>query len=84
MNILGESTTTCDYHERSRGGTWNGSGWTKYTVQSPCIDAGDPADPRGALEPQFNAKNRINMGAYGGTAQASKSLPLGGTVFMLR
>jgi hypothetical protein len=41
-------------------------------VTSPCIDVGDPATPAGD-EPQPNG-GRINMGAYGGTAEASKSL----------
>jgi hypothetical protein len=36
---------------------------------SPCIDAGDPADDPGA-EPAPNG-GRINLGAYGGTAQAT-------------
>ena len=36
---------------------------------SPCIDAGDPADPVGA-EPAHHG-DRINLGAYGGTAQAT-------------
>ena len=38
---------------------------------SPCIDAGDPNSDFTA-EPLPHA-NRINMGAYGGTEQASKS-----------
>jgi len=40
-------------------------------VTSPCIDAGDPSSPIG-FEP-FPNGGRINMGAYGGTAEASKS-----------
>jgi len=40
-------------------------------VTSPCIDAGDPNSPIG-YEP-FPNGGIINMGAYGGTAQASKS-----------
>jgi hypothetical protein len=39
---------------------------------SPCIDAGDPASEC-ALEPEPNG-GRINMGAYGGTPQASMSM----------
>jgi hypothetical protein len=39
--------------------------------ESPCIDAGDPNSPVG-LEPEPNG-GRINLGAYGGTNQASKS-----------
>ncbi|MFC1636219.1 right-handed parallel beta-helix repeat-containing protein [Planctomycetota bacterium] len=45
--------------------------WVLDTVTSPCVDAGDPtADPTD--EPVPNG-GRINMGAYGGTAQASLS-----------
>ncbi len=40
-------------------------------VTSPCIDAGDPMSPIG-LEP-FPNGGIINMGAYGGTSEASKS-----------
>jgi len=40
-------------------------------VTSPCIDAGDPNADYSA-EPAPNC-NRINMGAYGGTAYASMS-----------
>jgi hypothetical protein len=41
------------------------------TVQSPCIDAGDPAAAYG-YEPEPNG-DRLNMGAYGGTTEASKT-----------
>jgi hypothetical protein len=46
--------------------------WVVDEVTSPCIDAGDPADAgwQGELWPHGG---RINMGAYGGTAQASMS-----------
>ncbi|MHC4951462.1 MAG: BACON domain-containing protein, partial [Planctomycetota bacterium] len=46
--------------------------WMTDDVTSPCIDAGDPADMgwQGELWPHGG---RINMGAYGGTAQASMS-----------
>jgi hypothetical protein len=50
-------------------------------VTSPCIDAGDPASACGN-EPIPNG-GRINMGAYGNTAQASKSC-VSGTVILLR
>ena len=55
-----------DYHLRSF--------WVTGSVEnhSPCIDAGDPQDPIGA-EPFPNNKH-INMGAYGGTSEASKSI----------
>jgi len=62
-----------DYHLKSQAGRWNpnSASWVKDDVTSPCIDAGDPASPIG-LEP-FPNGGRVNMGAYGGTAEASKS-----------
>ncbi len=62
-----------DYHLESQAGRWDASEgrWTKDDVTSPCIDAGDPAGPIGP-EP-FPNGGIINMGAYGGTAEASKS-----------
>jgi len=45
--------------------------WILDDVTSPCIDAGDPMSPIG-VEPLPNG-GIINMGAYGGTAEASKS-----------
>ncbi len=62
-----------DYRLRStRGRYWpEHDVWVLDSVSSPCIDRGDPnADP--SDEPMPNG-NRINMGAYGGTAQASLS-----------
>lgn len=56
-----------DYH-LSSGFTGQMTNWSNH---SPCIDAGDPQDPIGA-EPFPNNK-RINMGAYGGTREASNS-----------
>ena len=46
--------------------------WVIDTEQSPCIDKGNPSDSVGD-EPAGVNGNRINMGAYGGTAHASKS-----------
>jgi parallel beta-helix repeat protein/predicted outer membrane repeat protein len=62
-----------DYHLKSQTGRWNADEgrWTKDEVTSLCIDAGDPDSPIG-LEP-FPNGGIINMGAYGGTAEASKS-----------
>jgi parallel beta-helix repeat protein/predicted outer membrane repeat protein len=62
-----------DYHLRSQAGRWDpvSESWVKDDVSSPCIDAGDPNSPIGH-EP-FPNGGVINMGAYGGTAQASKS-----------
>jgi hypothetical protein len=67
-----------DYHLMSKVGRWDcGHGvWVEDLVTSPCIDAGDPALPVGQ-EPQPNG-SRVNMGAYGGTSQASKSGGAGG------
>jgi hypothetical protein len=63
-----------DCHLKSQAGRWDPVArlWVQDEVTSPCIDAGDPATPAGD-EPQPNG-GRINMGAYGGTAEASKSL----------
>jgi hypothetical protein len=40
-------------------------------VTSPCIDAGDPNSP--IMYEPFPNGGVVNMGAYGGTTQASKS-----------
>ncbi len=62
-----------DYHLKSQAGRWdsNSESWVSDDLTSPCIDAGNPGCPE-ANEPAPNG-NRINMGAYGGTAEASKS-----------
>jgi len=63
-----------DYHLKSQAGRWdaNSQSWVIDEVTSPCIDAGNPGTPIG-LEPLPNG-GIINMGAYGGTTEASKSL----------
>jgi hypothetical protein len=63
-----------DYHLKSQVGRWNPvtRSWVQDDVTSPCIDAGDQASQFG-LEPAPNG-GRINMGAYGGTSEASKSV----------
>lgn len=73
-----------DLHLKSKGGRWDpGSmGWVTDTQHSPAIDAGDPASDY-ANEQAPNGK-RINLGAYGNTAEASKSLPGGGTLILVR
>jgi hypothetical protein len=62
-----------DYHLQSQMGRWDPktAAWQQDPVTSPCIDAGDPATPVG----QEIAPNGgiINLGAYGGTTEASKS-----------
>jgi len=52
--------------------------WVLDDATSPCIDAGDPnSDWRGEL---WSHGNRINMGAYGGTPEASMSLSDAGNI----
>jgi len=62
-----------DYHLNSQAGRWDPSSqtWVQDDVTSPCIDAGQPETPIGS-EPSPNG-DIINMGAYGGTDEASKS-----------
>jgi hypothetical protein len=62
-----------DYHLKSQAGRWDPKtqAWIVDDVTSPCIDAGDPGSPIGH-EP-FPNGGRVNIGAYGGTAEASKS-----------
>jgi len=62
-----------DYHLKSEIGRWdpNSQSWVADDATSPCIDAGNPGC---SLEDEASPNgNRINMGAYGGTAEASKS-----------
>jgi hypothetical protein len=62
-----------DYHLQSRIGRYNplSGAWVLDNQNSLCIDKGSPEDSP-TLEPQPNG-GLINMGAYGGTAYASKS-----------
>jgi len=62
-----------DYHLKSQAGSWHSGSesWISDNLTSDCIDAGDPGSAIG-LEPNPNGAI-INIGAYGGTAQASKS-----------
>jgi hypothetical protein len=62
-----------DYHLKSKAGRWDpvSKSWVLDSVTSPCIDAGDPSTSI-VNEPQPRGL-RVNMGAYGGTSQASKS-----------
>jgi hypothetical protein len=73
--------TDGDYHLGSTGARWDTitQSWMSDDVASPCIDAGDPDSPLGAELPfvpdgaggELGPNTRINMGAYGGTSQAS-------------
>lgn len=62
-----------DYHLKSQAGRYdpNTKTWIKDEVTSPCIDTGNPMSPIGH-EP-FPNGGIVNIGAYGGTAEASKS-----------
>jgi len=73
-----------DYHLKSAGWRWtpfmtHGTHWVWDGPTSQCIDAGNPADALSdeivavANDPigQWGRNVRINMGAYGGTREAS-------------
>ncbi|MBC8377839.1 MAG: hypothetical protein H8E62_01560, partial [Planctomycetes bacterium] len=65
---LGDLMLFCeDYLQPRVFGAWVADG-----VSSPCIDAGDPLDLNWQNE-LWPHGGRINMGAYGGTPQASLS-----------
>jgi len=79
--IMGEETLIeGDYHLTSEGWRWNteGKSWTYDYVTSRCIDAGNPCWPLDEelswvpRDPDnvWGINRRINMGAFGGTAQA--------------
>lgn len=74
-----------DFHLCSQGWRWDSarSGWTYDSRTSLCIDAGNPARPLGE-EPVTSPSDpnalsgtnvRIDMGAYGGTSEASMAPP---------
>jgi hypothetical protein len=62
-----------DYHLKSQAGHWDRATetWVCDETTSLCIDAGDPNTPVG-LEP-FPNGGIVDLGTYGGTAEASKS-----------
>lgn len=62
-----------DYHIMSQAGRWDSNNqlWIQDNITSPCIDAGDPMGPIG-WEP-FPNGGFVNMGAYGGTPEASRT-----------
>jgi hypothetical protein len=68
-----------DYHLKSQVGRWNPNvqSWVNDANTSPCIDAGALADWKAELWPHGK---KINMGAYGGTPQASMSLSAVGNI----
>lgn len=69
-----------DFHLQSQVGRWDPVQgiWIKDANTSPCIDTGSPdSDWKPELWPHGK---RINMGAYGGTPQASMSLSNAGNI----
>jgi hypothetical protein len=69
-----------DYHLKSQAGRWDphSKSWSVDDVTSRCVDAGDPnSDWTAELWPHGK---RINMGAFGGTPQASMSLSEAGNI----
>ena len=72
-NPLFADPSNGDLHVKSQAGRWDPAikGWITDGVTSSCIDAGDP-DVAVGDEREANG-GRINMGAYGGTSEASKS-----------
>lgn len=60
-----------DFHVRSQAGRWSNGQWVIDDVTSPAIDVGDPAVTCPS-EPAPNG-GRLNLGAYGDTAEASLS-----------
>lgn len=74
-----------DFHLRSGGWRWDGARrrWTYDSRTSPCIDTGHPGQPLGD-EPLtvpddpggvLALNRRVNIGAYGGSAEASLASP---------
>ncbi|NLH15410.1 MAG: hypothetical protein GX455_02415, partial [Phycisphaerae bacterium] len=63
-----------DFHLQSTAGRWNSSTgkWVYDKQTSRCIDAGSPSMVLG-LETRDSANLRIDMGCYGGTAEASRT-----------
>jgi len=83
INPLFADAASGDFHLKSQGGRWDTANqiWVQDSVTSPCVDAGEPdgifLDYTMELWPHGK---RTNMGAYGGTAQASMSLSEAGNI----
>ena len=70
-----------DYHLQSQGWSWDSlqGDWSWDEATSPCIDAGNPSATLGDEPPcetgdplsERATNSRLNMGAYGGTSEAS-------------
>ncbi|MHC4656787.1 MAG: right-handed parallel beta-helix repeat-containing protein [Planctomycetota bacterium] len=65
-----------DYHLKSQAGRYDPVNklWVNDAITSSSIDAGNPATSLDS-EPNDVNNTRINMGAYGGTCEASKTPP---------
>jgi hypothetical protein len=74
LKPFSERLVSPDYRLQSAAGRWDARSqrWVEDIMTSPCIDAGNPGCPLGG-ELSDASNIRINMGAYGGTATASKS-----------
>ena len=86
LNLLDDNSywVEGDYHLKSQGWRWtsfsvSSVNWVQDNVTSRCIDAGNPGSPLADelhtipvdSNHDFGENIRINMGAYGGTNQAS-------------
>lgn len=60
-----------DYHLKSTAGRKSGDSWVKDNQDSPCIDTGYLFSDY-SQEPYYNG-DRVNIGVYGNTSEASKS-----------
>lgn len=69
-----------NYHLKSQAGRWcsNSQCWIQDSVTSPCVDTNDPNSPW--TEELWPHGKSINMGAYGGTPEASMSLSDAGNI----
>lgn len=71
-----------DFHIASTAGSYHGGDWIVDVFDSPALDAGDPNDAVTEDNPQgmplgdpraTQDGDRVNLGAYGNTGQASRS-----------
>jgi hypothetical protein len=61
-----------DYHVKSRAGCWSNGAWIKAEATSWAIDGGNPDSEWQEERPSSGSNGgRVNLGAYGGKAQAS-------------
>jgi hypothetical protein len=81
--LFASAASPYDVHLKSFNGRWNGSAWVIDTGQmSPAIDRGDPYSPVGDETAPHGS--RINIGAYGGTVEASRTRGPDSTYFMFK